>query len=32
LNERPISVQTTPLNDHDVIEIAGMKLEFFIKT
>ncbi len=28
LNDRPISAQSTPLNDHDVIEIAGMKLEF----
>lgn len=31
LNDRPISGQTTPLNDHDVIEIAGLKLEFFLK-
>ena len=32
LNGHPISAQSTPLNDHDVIEIAGMKLEFVIKT
>ena len=32
LNDRAIGAQSTPLNDHDVIEIAGMKLEFFIKT
>jgi hypothetical protein len=32
LNGRPISGQSTPLNDHDVIEIAGMKLEFVLKT
>lgn len=32
LNDRAIGAQSTPLNDRDVIEIAGMKLEFFIKT
>jgi pSer/pThr/pTyr-binding forkhead associated (FHA) protein len=32
LNDRPIGAQSIPLNDHDVIEIAGMKLEFFLKT
>jgi len=32
LNGGPINAQSTPLNDHDVIEIAGMKLEFFLKT
>ncbi len=32
LNGHLISAQSTPLNDHDVIEIAGMKLEFVIKT
>jgi len=32
LNGGPISAQSMPLNDHDVIEIAGMKLEFFLKT
>lgn len=30
LNNHPISAQNTPLNDHDLIEIAGMKLEFVL--
>ena len=32
LNGRPLSGQSTPLNDLDMIEIGGMKLEFFLKT
>ena len=30
LNDQPMSTQTTPLNDHDIIGIGGMKLEFFL--
>ncbi len=32
LNGRVIDVQAQPLNDHDVIEIAGIKMEFFLKS
>ncbi len=31
LNGQTISVQAHPLGDHDVIEIAGIKMEFFLK-
>lgn len=31
LNGRPIDAQARALNDHDVIEIAGTKMEFFHK-
>lgn len=32
VNGQEISAQAHPLNDHDVIEIAGVKMEFFLKT
>ncbi|MDR2837468.1 MAG: FHA domain-containing protein [Azonexus sp.] len=32
LNGRVIDVQAYPLNDHDIIEIAGIKMEFFFKS
>lgn len=31
LNGRKLDAQATPLNDHDIVEIAGVKMEFFIK-
>lgn len=31
LNGKPLDVQACPLNDHDVIEIVGVKMEFFLK-
>lgn len=31
LNGQPVGAQSIPLNDHDVIEISGMRLEFFLK-
>ncbi|MDX9943263.1 MAG: FHA domain-containing protein [Azonexus sp.] len=31
VNAQEISAQAHPLNDHDVIEIAGVKMEFFFK-
>ena len=32
LNGRTLDAQAHPLADHDVIEIAGIKMEFFFKT
>lgn len=32
INGNPIGTQSIPLNDHDIIEISGMKLEFFVKS
>ena len=31
VNGKPLDAQAHPLNDHDVIEIAGTKMEFFYK-
>ena len=31
LNGKTLDAQAHPLNDHDVIELAGVKMEFFIK-
>jgi hypothetical protein len=31
LNGKTLDAQAQPLNDHDVVEIAGIKMEFFIK-
>jgi predicted component of type VI protein secretion system len=32
VNGKPVDVQAHPLNDHDVLELAGVKMEFFFKT
>jgi hypothetical protein len=32
VNGKPIDAQAHTLNDHDVIELAGVKMEFFHKT
>ncbi len=32
VNGRPIELQAHALNDHDVIELAGVKVEFFFKS
>ena len=32
LTELPLDAQAHQLNDHDVVEIAGIKMEFFLKT
>ena len=32
LNGKPLDAQAHPLADHDVIELAGVKMEFFFKT
>jgi pSer/pThr/pTyr-binding forkhead associated (FHA) protein len=32
VNGKPIDAQAHGLNDHDVIELAGVKMEFFLKT
>src|SRR4249920_2011218 len=32
LNGKPLDAQAHALNDHDVIELAGVKMEFFLKT
>ncbi|TMG76815.1 MAG: FHA domain-containing protein [Betaproteobacteria bacterium] len=32
VNGKPIDAQAHSLNDHDVIELAGVKMEFFFKT
>jgi len=32
VNGKPIDAQAHALNDHDVIELAGVKMEFFFKT
>jgi len=31
INGETIDAQAHPLNDHDIIEIAGVKMEFFLK-
>jgi hypothetical protein len=31
VNGRVLDAQAHPLNDHDVIELAGVKMEFFLK-
>ena len=31
INGRAIDAQAHPLKDHDVIELAGIKMEFFLK-
>jgi len=31
VNGKTLDVQAHPLNDHDVIELAGVKMEFFLK-
>ncbi len=31
VNGKALDNQARPLNDHDVIELAGVKMEFFIK-
>ena len=31
VNGKTVDAQANPLNDHDVIELAGVKMEFFIK-
>ncbi|MGQ0751655.1 MAG: FHA domain-containing protein [Betaproteobacteria bacterium] len=32
VNGRTLDAQAHPLNDHDVIELAGVKMEFFLKS
>jgi pSer/pThr/pTyr-binding forkhead associated (FHA) protein len=32
VNGKPLDAQAHTLNDHDVIELAGVKMEFFLKT
>ncbi len=32
VNGKTLDVQAHPLNDHDVIELAGVKMDFFLKT
>ncbi|MBI2315948.1 MAG: FHA domain-containing protein [Betaproteobacteria bacterium] len=32
LNGKTVDAQAHPLNDHDIIELAGVKMEFFFKT
>jgi pSer/pThr/pTyr-binding forkhead associated (FHA) protein len=32
LNGKQLDAQAHPLNDHDIIELAGVKMEFFYKT
>ena len=32
INGKPIDAQAHPLSDHDIIEIAGAKMEFFLKS
>jgi pSer/pThr/pTyr-binding forkhead associated (FHA) protein len=31
VNGRPLDTQAHPLSDHDIIELAGVKMEFFLK-
>jgi hypothetical protein len=31
LNGKQLDAQAQQLNDHDVIELAGVKMEFFLK-
>ncbi len=32
VNGKPLDAQAHSLNDHDVIDLAGVKMEFFFKT
>ena len=32
VNGKLLDAQAHPLNDHDIIELAGVKMEFFLKT
>ena len=32
VNGKTLDAQAHPLNDHDVIELAGVKMELFLKT
>ncbi len=32
LNGKTLDSQAHPLNDHDIVELAGVKMEFFFKT
>ena len=32
VNGKTLDAQAHPLNDHDVVELAGVKMEFFLKT
>jgi hypothetical protein len=32
LNGKTLDAQAHPLNDHDIVELAGVKMEFFFKT
>ncbi|HWV18850.1 MAG TPA: FHA domain-containing protein, partial [Rhodocyclaceae bacterium] len=32
VNGKALDAQAHPLSDHDVIEIAGVKMEFFVKS
>jgi len=32
VNGKAVDAQAHPLNDHDVLELAGVKMEFFFKT
>jgi hypothetical protein len=31
INGKTLDAQAHPLNDHDVVELAGVKMEFFLK-
>jgi len=31
VNGKPLDAQAHPLHDHDVVELAGVKMEFFLK-
>jgi hypothetical protein len=31
VNGKVLDAQARPLNDHDVVELAGVKMEFFVK-
>ena len=31
VNGKALDAQAHPLNDHDIIELAGVKMEFFLK-
>ena len=32
VNGKTLDAQAHPLNDHDIIELAGVKMEFFFKS
>ena len=32
LNGKSLDAQAHPLNDHDIVELAGVKMEFFLKS